>query len=304
MKSHTGITGLASGFKKLDELTSGFQQSDMIIIAARPSVGKTAFALNVANYAAVHLNKSALIFSLEMSKEQLVQRLLCLEGQIDSKRLRTGFLAEREFRKLTDAADKLSRAKLFIDDTPNITVLELRSKLRRHKAHHDLDLVIIDYLQLMSSPSRSENRQVEIAEISRSLKGIARELHVPVIALSQLSREAEKDEEGIPKLFHLRESGAIEQDADVVIILSPAKSKEMDDYENIIHVQLAKQRNGPVGRFELLFDRPIQRFKNLVLEPGHEEKDTKPQKKKPSWAPQEDESEEPLPPEDEDEIPF
>ena len=306
--SHKGITGLATGFARLDELTSGFQPSDMIVIAARPSVGKTAFALNIACHAAVNEGKSALIFSLEMSKEQLVQRLLCLEGQIDSQRLRTGFLADKEFPKLQHAADRLSRAKLFIDDTPNITVLELRSKLRRHKAQHDLDLVIIDYLQLMSSPGRSENRQVEIAEISRSLKGIARELRVPVVALSQLSREAEKDDEGIPKLFHLRESGAIEQDADVVLMLSPMKR---EDNENLIKVQLAKQRNGPVGNFELLFERHFQKFKNVTFDPDLQEAQKPlrpPLKKRQGWKPVPQKEEEPEPPDEEhdedDEIPF
>ena len=304
IKSHSGITGLGTGFSKLDELTSGFQPSDMIVVAARPSVGKTAFALNIASHAAVRDNKSALIFSLEMSREQLVQRLLCLEGHIDSRRLRTGFLAQSEFPKLTQAADKLSRAKIFIDDTPNITVLELRSKVRRHKSRHELDLVIVDYMQLMSTPGRSESRQVEIAEISRSIKSIARELRVPVVALSQLSREAERDEEGMPKLFHLRESGAIEQDADVVIMLSRATSKELEDPENIIHVNIAKQRNGPTGRFDLLFDRPIQRFKNLVAEMPEPHKPKRIKKK--VWAGKSSvEEEEPIPPEaEEEDAPF
>jgi replicative DNA helicase len=269
IKSHTGYTGLPSGFHKLDELLSGFQPSDMIVIAARPSVGKTAFALNIASHAAIHDGKSVLLFSLEMSKEQLVQRLLCMEGRIDSKRLRTGFLAKDEFSKLIPAADKLSNAPIFIDDSPNIGVLELRSKARRHAATHGLSLIIVDYLQLMSNPGRWENRQTEIAEISRSVKGIARELRIPVIALSQLSREAEKDDSGIPKLSHLRESGAIEQDADVVIMLArPPYHKRAgsdDDDEDpsqdkLIHVTIAKQRNGPTGKLDLYFDRNLQRF--------------------------------------------
>ena len=271
IKSHTGYTGLPSGFHRLDELLSGFQKSDMIILAARPSVGKTAFALNIASNAAIREKKSVLVFSLEMSKEQLVQRLLCMEGQIDSKRLRTGFLAKSEFPKLQLAAGKLNAAPIYIDDTPNISILELRSKARRHAAQHGVDLLIIDYLQLMRAPGRTESRQTEIAEISRSVKGIARELRVPVIALSQLSREAEKDDTGAPKLSHLRESGAIEQDADVVLMLSrpPAYKRgggddeeEQPAHENLIHVNIAKQRNGPTGKLDLMFDRNIQRFKD------------------------------------------
>lgn len=264
MKSRSGITGLPSGYVELDQKLSGFQPSDMIVLAARPSVGKTAFALNVAGNAAVHEKKSVLLFSLEMSKEQLTQRLLCMEGQINSERLRTGFLAHEEFPKLQRAAGMLSQAPIYIDDTPNIGVLELRSKARRHAAQRGCDLIIIDYLQLMSSPGRVENRQAEIAEISRSVKGIARELRVPVIALSQLSREAEKDDQGMPKLFHLRESGAIEQDADVVMMLSRVPSSESEGNDNLIRLNIAKQRNGPTGHFDLLFDRPIQRFKSLV----------------------------------------
>ena len=224
---------------------------------------------------AIHEKKSVLMFSLEMSKEQLVQRLLCMEGRIDSKRLRSGFLAQAEFPKLLPAADKLTPISFYIDDTPNISVLEIRSKARRHAAHPGLDLVIIDYLQLMSSPGRNESRQTEIAEISRSIKGLARELKVPVMALSQLSREAERDDTGAPKLSHLRESGAIEQDADVVMMLSrpapfrrhgggpPEEEEGFDD--NTIHVNIAKQRNGPTGKIDLLFDRNIQRF----LEPAY-----------------------------------
>ncbi len=264
MKSHSGITGLPTGFQDLDEMLSGLQPSDMIVLAARPSVGKTAFALNVASHVAVQEHKSSLLFSLEMSKEQLTQRLLCMEGKIDSSRFRTGFLASAEFTKLQRAADTLSQAKLYIDDTPNISVLDLKSKARRHKAQHDVDVIIIDYLQLMSAPGRSESRQIEIAEISRSIKGIARELRVPVITLSQLSREAEKDDTGMPKLFHLRESGAIEQDADVVIMLARPPAHETEGNENLIRVNIAKQRNGPTGKFDLLFDRPIQRFKTIA----------------------------------------
>jgi replicative DNA helicase len=264
MKNKSGLTGLATGFIQLDALLSGLQPSDMLVLAARPSVGKTAFALNIASHAAIHEDKSVLLFSLEMSKEQLVQRLLCMEGQINSQKLRDGFLAKSEFPKLQRAADRLSRAKIFIDDSPGITVLDLKSKSRRHASQHGIDLLIVDYLQLMSSPGRSENRQTEIAEISRSIKAIARELRVPVLALSQLSREAERDDTGMPKLSHLRESGAIEQDADVVIMLSRPPVREGEEQDNMIFVNIAKQRNGPTGKVELLFDRSIQRFKNLA----------------------------------------
>lgn len=260
IKSHTGITGLATGFGKLDELLSGLQASDMIILAARPSVGKTAFALNVAAHAAIQLEKSALIFSLEMSKEQLAQRLLCMEGRINTERLRKGFLAKQEFHKLIPAADRLSRARLFIDDTPSISALDVRSKARRHQAQHDLDLIIIDYLQLMAGSRRAESRQVEISEISRSIKGLARELNIPVLALSQLSREADKDDSSKPRLSHLRESGAIEQDADVVLMLSRVPAHEADGNANLIKLDVAKQRNGPTGQCDLIFDRATQRF--------------------------------------------
>jgi len=264
IKAHSGITGLATGFTKLDEMLSGLQPSEMIILAARPSVGKTAFALNIAHHAAVHENKGVLMFSLEMSKEQLTQRLLCLEGRIDSRRLRTGFLAKNEMKKLIPAAGRLDPAPLYIDDTANITIFDIRSKARRHIAQHDTALIIIDYLQLMSSSRRAENRQVEIAEISRSIKGLARELHVPVLALSQLSREAEKDDMGTPKLSHLRESGALEQDADVVLILSRPPKHEAEENSDLIKLQIAKQRNGPTGLVELLFLKNVQRFENLL----------------------------------------
>jgi replicative DNA helicase len=198
-----------------------------------------------------------------------------MEGQIDSMRLRTGFLAKSEFPKLQEAAGRLNAAPVYIDDTPNISILELRSKARRHAAQYGVDLLIIDYLQLMRAPGRTESRQTEIAEISRSVKGIARELRVPVIALSQLSREAEKDDTGAPKLSHLRESGAIEQDADVVLMLSrpPAYKRAGDNeeedptHEKLIHVNIAKQRNGPTGKIDLYFDRNIQRFQDPA-QPG------------------------------------
>jgi len=281
IKSKTGYTGLPTGFRKLDEMLSGLQKSDMVVLAARPSVGKTAFALNVAANVGVRQQKGVLLFSLEMAKEQLVQRLLCMEGRINSQRLRSGFLADREFPKLQIAAEKLNGAPIFIDDTPNIGVLDIRSKARRKMAEHPIELVIIDYLQLMQGTRRAENRQTEISEISRSIKGIARELRVPVIALSQLSREAEKDDTGIPKLSHLRESGAIEQDADVVLMLSrpPAhKHEELaakfgpgTDPEKVIQLMIAKQRNGPTGHLDLMFDRDVQIFGDLTLAGATEE---------------------------------
>lgn len=264
MRSGGGITGVPTGYTQLDNMLSGFQPSDMVVLAARPSVGKTAFSLNFASHAAIHHNKSVLVFSLEMSKESLVQRLLCMEGQVDGSRLRTGFLARAEFPKLQRAAESLARAPLFIDDTPGITVLELRSKARRHAARHGLDMIVIDYMQLMTGDKRAESRQVQISEISRSVKGIARELSIPVIALSQLSREAEKDESGMPKLSHLRESGAIEQDADVVMMLARLPQNQSEGRDNIIRVNVAKHRNGPTGFFDLLFDKNVQRFRNLA----------------------------------------
>lgn len=272
MKSH-GVTGLATGFHKLDEMLSGLQPSDMIVLAARPSVGKTAFCLNMASHAANRLGKGVLIFSLEMAKEQLVTRLLCMEGMVDSERLRSGFLARAEFPKIIKAADVLQNSPIYIDDTPSISVLEMRSKARRHNSKHSIDLIIVDYLQLMTTGVRGENRQVEIAEISRSMKGLARELRVPVVALAQLNREAEKDDSGVPKLSHLRESGAIEQDADVIMMLArqamhKRRGNEDDDAEepneNIITLAVAKQRNGPTGIVKLFFDKPTQRFRDLV----------------------------------------
>jgi len=264
--SHSGITGLPTGLTELDKLLSGLQPSDMVILAARPSVGKTALALNIASHAAIELKKGVLMFSLEMSQEQLTQRLLCREGKIDSKRLRDGFLAKNEMAKLIPAADRVFPAPLYIDDTPNIPMFELRSKARRHMAQHEISLIIIDYLQLMSSPRRVENRQVEISEISRNIKGLARELRVPVLALSQLSREAEKDDSGVPKLSHLRESGSIEQDADVVLMLwrPPGHERHQDDEQ--IKLSVAKHRNGPTGIIDLMYRRNIQRFENLARE--------------------------------------
>lgn len=263
IKEKDGITGVPTGFVELDKILSGLQPSDMIVLAARPSVGKTAFALNIAANAATQHGKSVLIFSLEMAKEQLVQRLLCNVGQVDMQRLRDGFLTEAEFPKVQYAAGVLSEAKIFIDESSGLTPLELRSKSRRLDTQHKIDLIIIDYMQLMHVSGRAESRQTEISAISRSIKGIARELHVPVLTLSQLSREADKDEDGTPKLSHLRESGAIEQDADVVMILSRPPKKDREGRENVIVLNIAKQRNGPTGQVELLFRRSVQRFMSV-----------------------------------------
>ena len=220
-ESRGGITGLATGFKDLDRLTSGLQKSDLILVAARPSMGKTAFTLNIASNVAIREKKAVAFFSLEMSKEQLVQRMLCAEASIDSQKLRIGELEDDDWTKLINAADRLSGAPIFIDDTAGISVLEMRSKARRLKVEHDLSLIIIDYLQLMqgSGGKGGENRQQEISEISRSLKGLARELGVPVVALSQLSRSVESRQVKKPMLSDLRESGSLEQDADIVAFL-------------------------------------------------------------------------------------
>ena len=262
--SDTPITGLATGFDDLDKMTHGFQPADMIVLAARPSVGKTALALNIARNAAVDHGKKILIFSLEMSKAQLMRRLICMQGQINLRRLQEGYLAKDEFPKIQAAADALLGKPVFIDDSSNITIMDLRAKARRHMTKMGCDLIIIDYIQLMSGTSRAENRQVEIAEISRSIKGLARELNVPVMALSQLSREAERDESGRPKLLHLRESGAIEQDADVVLMLYRPPAHESENAPDQIKLALSKQRNGPTGDVELIFQKDIQRFRSAA----------------------------------------
>ncbi len=265
-ESKGGLTGLPSGFKDLDKLTSGLQPSDLILVAARPSMGKTAFTLNIATHVAVHENKSVAFFSLEMSKEQLVQRMLCSEGGIDSQRLRVGELEENDWEKLINAADQLSRAPIYIDDTAGITVMELRSKARRLKAEHDLQLIVIDYLQLMQgrSSKNSDNRQQEISEISRSLKALARELNVPVIALSQLSRSVESRQVKKPMLSDLRESGSLEQDADIVMFLYREDYYDPEtENKNITDVIIAKHRNGPVDTIQLFFHKQFTKFADL-----------------------------------------
>ena len=269
-ESKGGITGLATGFKDLDKLTSGLQPSDLVLVAARPSMGKTAFTLNVATNIAVKEKKAVAFFSLEMSKEQLVQRMLCAEGAIDSQRLRIGELDEKDWGKLISAADRLAAAPVFIDDTAGITVMELRSKARRLKAEHDLQLIIIDYLQLMQGRSSkgSDNRQQEISEISRSLKALARELNVPVVALSQLSRSVESRQVKKPMLSDLRESGSLEQDADIVMFLYREDYYDPDtENKNITDIIIAKHRNGPVDTVQLFFHKQFTKFSDLSKMP-------------------------------------
>jgi replicative DNA helicase len=265
MSAHKGnITGIPSFFADLDSMTSGWQPSDLIILAARPAMGKTSFGLNIAQNAALKAKKPVAVFSLEMSKEQLVQRMMSSEAMIDQHKLRTGRLMDEEWVRLTKASQPLSLAELYIDDTPAISVLELRAKARRLKAEKGLSLIIIDYLQLMQVGKRSENRQQEISEISRSLKALARELDVPIIALSQLSRAVEQSPDKRPALSHLRESGALEQDADLVMFIY------REDYyipesekPGIAEIIIAKHRNGPTGTVELGFIKEFTKFVNL-----------------------------------------
>lgn len=270
--SKGSITGLSTGFKDLDKLTSGLQPSDLILIAARPSMGKTAFVLNIAQHIGIAEKKAVAFFSLEMSKEQLVQRMLCAESAIDSQRLRIGELEAKDWTKLVSGADRLSAAPIFIDDTAGITVMEMRSKARRLKIEHNLSLIIIDYLQLMQGSSKgkgSENRQQEISEISRSLKALAREINVPVIALSQLSRSVESRQVKKPMLSDLRESGSLEQDADIVAFLYRDDYYNPDsDKKNITEVIIAKHRNGPVDTVQLFFHKQFTKFSDLSKLPG------------------------------------
>ncbi len=264
-KNKGTVTGIATGFKDLDYMLSGFHPSELLLVAARPAMGKTAFVLNIAQYVAFHSNLTTAIFSLEMSSEQLVNRLFSLESRVDAQALKTGNLADSDWEKLVEGAGIIGNSNLIIDDTPGITVSELRSKCRKYKLEKDLKLVIIDYLQLMSGSGRgSESRQQEISDISRALKGLARELDVPVIALSQLSRAVEQRPDHRPMLSDLRESGAIEQDADVVMFIY------RDDYYNkdserkgISEIIVAKQRSGPTGTVELVWLPQYTRFANI-----------------------------------------
>lgn len=260
------ITGVPTGFTKLDALTSGLQPSDLIIVAGRPSMGKTALALNITQHAAIEDGIPSAIFSLEMSKEQLALRLLCSEAKVDAHRLRGGFLSETDWPKLTRAAGSLSEAPIFIDDTPGLTVLEMRAKSRRLKAEHNLGLVVVDYLQLMRGRANSETREQEISDISRSLKALAKELRLPVIALSQLNRKVEDRGDRRPQLADLRESGAIEQDADVIIFLYRDElynRSEDNPHKGKAEIIVGKQRNGPTDKFELAFLDKYTCFENL-----------------------------------------
>ncbi len=270
LHAHRGeISGVRTGFANLDQLTTGLQRSDLVILAARPSVGKTSFALNIAEHAAVRDKMSVGVFSLEMSKEQLVLRLLSSVSGIDSQRLRTGFLEELDFARIAPAMNALSEAPIYIDDTPNISTMELRTKARRLQAEAGLDLVIVDYLQLMqsSSTSKDANRVQEVSEISRALKALARELKVPVVALSQLSRQPEMRESKEPRLSDLRESGSIEQDADLVMFLYRERERGSDDQQTegeVVKLKLAKHRNGPTGEIDLWFKKAQTRFVNYA----------------------------------------
>jgi len=262
-KAH--VTGIPSGYIDFDSKTSGLQESDLIVIAGRPSMGKSAFALGIAEYAGVVEKMPIAFFSLEMSKEQLVQRMLCSHARVDAHKVRTGYLSPSDWPRLTAAAGKLSEAPIFIDDSPAISVMELRAKARRLKAHQDIKLIILDYMQLMRGSGREENRQQEISDISRSLKSLARELNVPIVAISQLSRAVESRTDHRPQLSDLRESGAIEQDADVVVlILREEYYKPSPDNEGIAEVIIAKQRNGPVGSMKLSFIKEYTKFENLA----------------------------------------
>lgn len=258
------VTGIATGFIDLDYRTAGMQPSDLILVAARPSMGKTAFVLNIAEYVAFKQNQTVAIFSLEMSKEQLVNRLFSMESKVDSQHIRTGNLSDEEWEKLIESAGLIGKSNLIIDDTPGISISELRSKCRKYKLEHGLEMIIIDYLQLMTGSGRTDSRQQEISDISRSLKALARELNVPVIALSQLSRAVEQRPDHRPMLSDLRESGAIEQDADVVMFIYRDDYYNKDtEKKNIAEIIIAKQRNGPIGTIELVWLPDFTKFGNL-----------------------------------------
>jgi len=264
-----GITGISSGFIEFDRMTSGLHPSEMIVIAARPSMGKTALAMNIAEHVAINEKLPVGVFSLEMSSQQLVQRLLCSRARVNLQKVRDGFLGERDFPSLTAAASKLAEAKIFIDDSASLTILELRAKARRLKAQQDVRLIIVDYLQLLRSTSRraQDNRQLEISEISAGLKGLAKELKIPIIVVAQLNRQPEQRTGGKPRLSDLRESGSIEQDADLVGLLVRPEIYEEDDEARAekageAELIIAKQRNGPVGEIPLTFRKEFTRFEN------------------------------------------
>jgi replicative DNA helicase len=261
------VGGVITGFNRLDEITNGLQRGDLIIIAGRPSMGKTAFALNIAANAALKGNVTTAVFSLEMSKEQLGLRLLSSEARVAGTKMRSGFLSHnQDFPALTDAADRLYRAPIYIDDTPALSVLELRAKARRLKAEHNLGMILIDYLQLMRGRRDADSREQEISDISRSLKALAKELDVPVIALSQLNRKVEDRPTKRPQLSDLRESGAIEQDADVIAFIYRDKVYNRENDDNIAEIIIGKQRNGPTGTVKLMFLDDLTRFENLTFE--------------------------------------
>ena len=262
------ITGVASGFRDLDRMTSGLQPSDLVILAARPSMGKTALVLNIAQYVSLHKDMPVGMFSLEMSKEQLLMRMLCAEARVDAHKVRTGYLSKDDFRKLIDTLGTTTSAPLYIDDSSTLTVMEMRAKCRRLKAEHGLSMIIVDYLQLMSGYGRVENRNQEISGISRGLKALAKELNVPIIALSQLSRAPEQRQgDHKPQLSDLRESGSIEQDADLVMFIYREEVyKPSEENAGLAELIIAKQRNGPTGIVKLAFLREFTRFENLFIE--------------------------------------
>ena len=259
------ITGLATGYYELDELTAGLQPAEFIVLAARPSIGKTTFALNVAEHVAVGDGKPVALFSLEMSTQQLAQNLLCLHRRLDAQRVRKGMLSQEERSELRLAAEVLYQAPIYLNDSASLSALSLRAKARRLKRQHDIQLVIVDYLQLMEPPP-AESRQQQVAEISRALKGLARELRIPVIGVSQLNRAPEAREDHRPRLGDLRESGAIEQDADVVLLLHRDDAYDPNDHPGVAEMEIAKQRNGPTGKVRLTFLRECLRFENAAME--------------------------------------
>jgi replicative DNA helicase len=268
-QSREMVTGIPTGFVDIDEMTSGLQRGDLVIVAARPAMGKTSFCLNLAQNASLRAGETVGIFSLEMSKEQLVLRMLCSDARVDAHRLRTGNLQEKDWARLAKAYADLSGSRIFIDDSATLTPLEMRAKCRRLKAEHGLGMLVVDYLQLMSGSGKVENRQQEISSISRSLKGLAKELSVPVVALSQLSRAPEARTDRRPQLADLRESGALEQDADVVMfIYREEEHKPTDENRGIAEIIIGKQRNGPTGSRRLAFIKEFTRFENLEWRPS------------------------------------